>query len=163
MLNLHRRQLFKGKQKLQQQALPWLKNVEAFFDLCERCNKCVTACEQKIIKLGDGGFPHLDFSLGECTFCRKCADVCPLPLFNPPSELPWLQRIHVSEQCLNKKNIECRSCSDACEMRVIRFQPQLGKVAQMTLDLTQCNGCGACVAPCPAKAITIRDDMRESK
>ncbi|MBD4688740.1 4Fe-4S dicluster domain-containing protein, partial [Xanthomonas citri pv. citri] len=48
-----------------------------------------------------------------------------------------------------------RSCGDGCESRAIRFRPALGGIATLQLDLTACNGCGACLSVCPTSAISI--------
>lgn len=52
-------------------------------------------------------------------------------------------------------NVVCRTCGDACEAAAIRFRPRLGGAALPEVDGEKCTGCGACVAPCPAAAITL--------
>ncbi|WP_341665555.1 ferredoxin-type protein NapF [Vibrio sp.] len=136
--------------------LPWLARPASFTDICTRCSKCLNACETQIIVLGDGGFPKVDFSRGECTFCHQCVDVCSEPLFRSTAEQAWAEKAVVNPTCLAKQNIECRSCSDSCESMAITFKTTLGKVAQPTLNAAACNTCGACVSVCPASSIEVK-------
>lgn len=137
---------------------PWA-DLANFLEKCTACGRCVFACETKIIKQGAGGFPEVDFTLGEgeCTFCEKCVKACPEPVFFETCESAWSHKVTVSEYCLLQQKIECRSCGDACPERAIRFRPSLGGIANLQLDLTACNGCGACLKVCPTKAITIAE------
>jgi ferredoxin-type protein NapF len=138
------------------QRLPWLDSKSLFTDGCTRCGKCVTACETNIIVLADGGFPQVDFNLGECTFCRQCADVCPEPLFLSVTEKPWQQVAVIGETCLAFQGIECRSCGDTCDYAAIKFRLQVGGSATPQLSQQDCTGCGACIKPCPSDAIQIK-------
>ncbi|MBF0446179.1 MAG: 4Fe-4S binding protein [Magnetococcales bacterium] len=47
------------------------------------------------------------------------------------------------------------TCRDQCEPRAISFNPVIGGLSPPILDSDLCNGCGACIAPCPSKAINI--------
>lgn len=157
MVDLSKRHFFLRKSAVSSTPrLPWIAHPERFTDLCTRCGKCQEACKQQIIIIGDGGYPQVDFQHSECTFCYQCAAVCPEPIFLPQTEVPWQAKINISEACLAKKNIECRSCGETCETMAIQFQIQLGKVAQPILYLDDCNGCGACVSICPTSAISIK-------
>ncbi|SKA24019.1 iron-sulfur cluster-binding protein NapF [Vibrio cincinnatiensis] len=156
MIDLSKRRLFSRKSAtLSTLRLPWVAKPEAFTDLCTRCGLCQKACEQKIIIHGDGGYPQIDFQQGECTFCYQCATVCPEPIFLPQSEPTWQAKVAISEHCLAKQNVECRSCGEVCESMAIQFQLQLGNVAQPILHLDDCTGCGACVSLCPTSAISV--------
>ncbi|WP_407330387.1 ferredoxin-type protein NapF [Enterovibrio sp. 27052020O] len=155
MVDQRRRFFLRSTQSTQNQPLPWIKDSMAFTDQCTRCGECQRACEENIIVPGDGGYPSIDFNKGECTFCYACAQHCPESLFLPEIEQPWQQVIAIKESCLAKQNIECRSCNDACDTRAIRFQHQLGSVAQPQIQISDCNGCGACIAPCPVNAISM--------
>jgi ferredoxin-type protein NapF len=115
-------------------------------------------CPEDIIQAGDGGFPRLDFSRGECTFCGECTLDCEVELFHQNSAdepLPWLHKAVVSDACLTHFGIMCRSCEDACEPRALRFPLVAGAVPAPIIDAQICNGCGACVRPCPEQAISM--------
>ncbi|MBE1274546.1 ferredoxin-type protein NapF [Enterovibrio baiacu] len=151
---------FKHIAKASIQPLPWIKDVSTFTDDCSRCGECIKACETQIIKQGDGGFPTVDFTSGECTFCYACADACPEPLFLEEHAQPWQQAISIDDACLAKKSVECRSCADACETQAIRFRLSVGSVAQPQFNSDDCTGCGACLSPCPVDAITMQTNTK---
>lgn len=138
------------------QRMPWVVEESLFIEKCTRCEKCVSACETAIIVKGSGGFPEVDFQLGECTFCGKCAEVCTDSTFRLVTEPPWQQTVAIDSSCLALKGIECRSCSDSCESRAIRFEMQLGGVATPKIIKQDCNGCGACISPCPVDALDVQ-------
>lgn len=134
---------------------PWSQAEPLFIDACLRLHHCIDACPEKILIRGDGGYPRIDFQLGECTFCGACARACPSPAFRAMDEIPWALRARVGDACLTRQNVVCRSCGDHCEVEAIRFTPRLGAVAEPFVDAAICNGCGACVASCPTRALTV--------
>jgi len=71
-----------------------------------------------------------------------------------PAE-PWLLTARIGESCLAFGGDVCRVCADICVPAAIRFSPRLGGAAVPEVDNQKCSGCGACVAPCPAQAITL--------
>lgn len=154
-VSLARRQLLRGA--LDQPARrrpPW--SLDAFTDLCSRCGDCVAACPPQILVKGDGGFPEIRFDSEGCDFCGACARACPEPVFDlTRPAFPW--RAQLTEACLALANVHCQSCQEACEVAAIRFRPALGKPPQPTLDADLCNGCGACLAVCPADALRLED------
>lgn len=154
---LSRRALLKANFRSYQHPvrLPWVRDEAEFVDACSRCDKCITACPEKIIIKGDGGFPELDFKRGECTFCTDCVKSCSEDLFEPLQNTPWILKAHVSDECLSVKNVVCVICKEQCETEAIRFIPQIGIVSQPVLELEKCTGCGACVKPCPTQAIKL--------
>ena len=158
MVDLSRRGFFRGKPRPRTETRPpWALPENAFVDICTRCGDCITRCPTGILISGDGGYPTLDFQRGECTFCADCVQVCrPQALRKQADTAPWSLRARVGEACLPNHGIECRSCGDFCDARAIRFRPRLGGCPLPDLDSECCTGCGACVAPCPASAITIR-------
>lgn len=62
----------------------------------------------------------------------------------------------IGAACIAYGQVVCRSCGDACEVRAIQFRLRTGGVAVPELDAASCTGCGACVAPCPVGAISMR-------
>ena len=77
---------------------------------------------------------------------------------NDPAASPWTMVAAIGADCLAVRGVECRVCGEACPERAIRFRLQLGGVAQPVLDTGGCTGCGACIGPCPARAITMQSD-----
>lgn len=155
MFDRSRRNLLIRRRSPAVQRLPWVVDEDTFTDGCTRCNKCLNACEAQIIVKGDGGFPTVDFNQGECTFCYRCAEACPEPLFHPQTGSPWELKAHINQNCLARNNVECRSCGDMCETQAIHFRLQPGGVAVPELNSGDCTGCGACLSVCPTSAITM--------
>ena len=140
-----------------QQRPPWALAEAAFIDRCTRCGDCLKACPTGILVGGNGGFPTVDFSRGECTFCGDCVTACrPGALSRQQDAPPWRLIAVIAPNCLAEQRIECRVCDDQCDHRAIRMSPRLGACPLPEIDADKCTGCGACVAPCPAKAIAIR-------
>ncbi len=137
------------------QLLPWIKNQEQFITQCTQCGDCQLACPENIIVKGDGGFPKINFNLGECNFCGKCAQSCALPLFNPINSTPWTIKAMITDDCLANKSVYCRSCAESCQTLALSFK--IGIRAVPEIDLSLCNGCGGCVAPCPTQSISMKD------
>lgn len=136
---------------------PWSQSEDRFTDLCTRCDDCVKVCPNHLIRRGAAGFPVLDFTQAACTFCAECVRVCTTgALVKADSVAPWNVRAHVGDACLTRQKVECRVCGEACDADAIRFRPTLGGVPQPVLDSALCTGCGACVAPCPVRAIECR-------
>jgi ferredoxin-type protein NapF len=159
MVDLARRGFFRGRPRPKAELRPpWALPEAEFVDRCTRCNDCLKACPQKILVIGDGGYPTVDFSLGECTFCADCVSSCqPKALVqNTPEQPAWPYKAIIGEDCLPRQGVECRVCGDFCDARAIRFTPRLGGCPLPDIDTDKCTGCGACVAPCPVSAISVR-------
>ena len=135
--------------------LPWLA-TQRFVDDCTRCGQCLAACPEKIIVPFTGGFPGIDFERGECTFCGACADSCPESLFDRSLAQPWKFKALISDECLAKRHIMCRSCEDACAHKAVDFKLALGRPPSPEISIADCTGCGACVSVCPENAISIQ-------
>ncbi len=151
-----RRRLFSGKIKAKQvMRLPWVINETAFTSGCNQCQDCMTACETNIIVKDELGFPKVDFTIGECSFCNQCIDVCQQPLFVSPSEdrKPWPMTLEIGDKCLAKNNIYCQSCRDECETNVIKFNYVNSSIPTPSLNDVDCIQCGACISSCPQSVI----------
>jgi ferredoxin-type protein NapF len=113
-------------------------------------------CPTDIIVCGTDGYPEVNFSRGECTFCGDCVCACrdgALQRFDGAA--PWRLKAEIGNDCLAQKQVECRVCGEQCVAGAIRFRLQAGRVAAPSLDPDLCNGCGACVAACPGRAIVM--------
>jgi ferredoxin-type protein NapF len=133
---------------------PWAEPAR-FHNLCTRCGACAAACPEVILVTADAGYPSVDFGRGECTFCGACAEACPEPIFASRTEPPWTIVAAIGEPCLALHGIVCQSCRDACPTGAIRFELAYRSAPRPRVDTTACTGCGACVAGCPASAITV--------
>ncbi len=137
---------------------PWALAESQFVDRCTRCDACIEACPTAILVRSDGGYPAVDFSRGECTFCGDCVGSCEPGALQRADERgePWALQAQIGDACLATRGIECRVCGENCPTGAIRFRPRAGGVALPELTLAACNGCGACFAPCPVRAISIQ-------
>ncbi len=144
---------------------PWARAEAEFLRLCTRCGDCVRACPTGIIvgaADASDASPKVDFSRGECTFCGDCRRVCPSGALQPAADaggngapLPWTLRADIGVSCLGHQRVECRVCEDQCGVAAIRIRPRIGGAGIPEVDFERCNGCGACVAPCPVGAIAV--------
>ena len=67
-----KRRFFQGKVRQPQVIrLPWIISESVFTQNCTQCQDCINACDTKIIIQDQQGFPKIDFSQGECSFCQK--------------------------------------------------------------------------------------------
>jgi ferredoxin-type protein NapF len=152
-----RRNFLKGRVSARHasaQRPPWADR-DSFLDLCTRCNHCIRVCEEKILVVGDGGYPEINFKSGACSFCGECARVCEPKALDDRIDPPWSITAEIDQSCLSERGITCRSCGDGCDYRAVRFQLQTGGRARLFLDQAACTGCGGCVAVCPVNAIRI--------
>ncbi|MBQ0961594.1 ferredoxin-type protein NapF [Ideonella sp. 4Y11] len=137
---------------------PWaLRPERAFTERCTRCGDCVRACPHALLSAGDGGYPQIAFTRQGCTLCGDCRRACPSGALDPQATDAFTARVSVARHCLAERGVECRVCAEACDARALRFRPQPGGVWRLQVDLGACTGCGACVAPCPVGAITLRE------
>lgn len=136
---------------------PWALTETEFVERCDGCGACVPACQDKLIKVGRGKLPEMDFTRGGCDFCRDCLNACEVGALHSPEDdsVPWDIRATIQEGCLSLNAVVCRSCGEVCDQRAIRFKLETGGVARPLLDSELCNGCGACFAVCPVKAVNL--------
>ncbi|ABR75386.1 ferredoxin-type protein NapF [Actinobacillus succinogenes] len=138
---------------------PWAVAETAFVAECSRCGDCVRSCETGVLIVGAGGFPEIDFTRSECTFCGHCATVCRQPVFRALDEPAWPHKIEIQSFCLTFRGVECRACEDNCESRAIRFKREIGGIAKPQVNVRACNGCGACLRVCPVSAVKILKEL----
>lgn len=143
---------------------PWALAEIEFLERCSRCNACVMACPTGVVRAGGGGYPTIDFSRGECTFCGDCAAACECGALQRDTTMPaWAMKAHLADACVARKGVECRICGESCEVGAIRFRPAPGGVSRPELNEGMCTGCGACVAPCPVGAIAVSNPMESQR
>jgi len=161
-----RRRFFRGRVKtVQVMRLPWIFSEEHFTQGCDQCQNCIKACDSNIIIQDESGFPKIDFGQGECTFCDKCIETCPQPLFSnsftkhnseeDSKQKPWPVTIEIGDKCLAKNDIYCQSCRDECETNVIKFNYLDSSIPKPSIIEQDCSQCGACLTSCPQDAITF--------
>ncbi|MEN8175128.1 MAG: ferredoxin-type protein NapF [Pseudomonadota bacterium] len=137
---------------------PWAVAEEVFVELCTRCDECIRVCPQKVLERGDGGFPRISFAGGGCDFCGECAQACEAGVLKRDEDSgtrPFPFVVAISDKCLNPKGVVCRACVDECEQRALRYVPRLGGRAEISVNVQNCSGCGACLHKCPVSAIAL--------
>ena len=158
-LDASRRQFLRGNYRGRKTVVrpPWAAAQDRFLSLCDRCGYCRDACRERIILLTDSGYPQIEFKNGACSFCGDCARSCPTGALQKPktSAIPWRLRAHIGDRCLVFKGVVCLVCGEQCDARAISFQRRSTPVAVPVVDVDRCNGCGACVAPCPGQAVSM--------
>ncbi len=160
-LTIHRSEFLRGNISGRDRPIrpPWSLPESAFIDLCTQCGDCIPICEEGLLQKGRGGYPVVNFHKGECFFCGDCVEKCnsgslSKTLFQQKAA-PWTHKVQVTKKCLNYQGVLCRSCGDRCPQRAIVFRPRTGGKVALEIELESCNGCGACVAPCPVQAIIM--------
>ncbi len=128
-----------------------------FLKRCNGCNACIEACPKTVIRLAENHRPIICFDQNGCTFCGRCAEACDQDAIIANSNLQdaWLPRARISSGCLDKLGTICRACESACENSAIGFSPVLGGRTDVFVRTENCNGCGDCIASCPASAIEM--------
>ncbi len=158
IVNHQRRNFLRGKGSSNPPLfrLPWVTNEQLFIQQCTRCDDCINVCEEKIIVVGSGTYPEINFALGECTFCQKCVEVCQQNFFNSDKTQPaWESQLTIKDNCLAKKFVFCQSCRDACEYQAIKFIYSQCAIPEPQINQDLCSGCGACVSLCPSQSIQL--------
>ncbi|WP_456488511.1 ferredoxin-type protein NapF [Caminibacter pacificus] len=156
MIDKNRRNLFRRVKNSPFKSFvypPYFEKKEDFLK-CMECETkdCLTACEEKIIKI-ENEMPVLDFSNNGCTFCDACAQNCPhgvLKIENKKEKIADI--ILIPNKCLAWNQTICFSCQDICEENAIIYNGMFNPV----IDMEKCTGCGFCVGVCPTDAIEYK-------
>lgn len=111
------------------------------------------ACPTGLLQRGEGGLPVADAAAAACTSAATAPGPAPPapsaatpprhpgPSASPSPSVAWPPRTSNA------------ACGEACDVSAIRFRPRIGGVPLPEVDNTACNGCGACIAPCPVSAV----------
>ncbi|MCH2056674.1 MAG: hypothetical protein MK214_08745 [Thalassotalea sp.] len=131
--------------------LPWVISEQTFIEECIHCNRSVEQCETKVIQRDKAGFPFVDFSTDECTFCGQCEAVCEQSLFKPTldraNKKPWSHQISIETACFTNKGVFCQSCQDVCDSRAITFSYSQAGVPNHHLIQTYARSVAHALAP----------------
>lgn len=134
---------------------PWAGRESEFVESCVCCGACVAACPERVLRIGAGGYPEIDFAETGCTLCAACVDSCQSKALNSNARpRPWDRVATIGGACLAVQGVHCQSCRDACPEQAIRFLPERA-VPRPRVGTDRCTACGACVSACPVAAIAI--------
>jgi ferredoxin-type protein NapF len=137
---------------------PWAIAEQEFRSACDGCGACLERCANGILIAGVGGCPVVDFSRGSCSFCGACAEGCPREAFAPVQSRPtWDIKARITDHCLGRNNVLCRTCAEHCPEDAIIFPKQAGTISGPLVLADKCSGCGACFSPCPTGAIAMKE------
>lgn len=139
---------------------PW-SDEASVAQACTGCGACARSCPENIITMDRRHRPRVDFSAGACSFCAACVSACAEPVFAEPEGAAWRLTLSISDGCLARSGIYCRSCGDACAEGAILFQPRIGGGAEVTFVQADCSGCGACLSACPVDATSLSAEPPE--
>lgn len=137
---------------------PWAIAEWAFVHRCDGCLACVQSCREGILYRGRDGYPEVDFQFGGCDFCGACLSACgtgALRHSDATDKRPFRYTLSIDELCLARAGEACRNCESYCDNYAIRIQPSEQGVFMPVINQRQCNGCGACVGPCPLGSIRL--------
>ncbi|MBT3347883.1 MAG: ferredoxin-type protein NapF [Thiotrichales bacterium] len=140
---------------------PWALPEYQFTEECTRCGECVKYCETNILVEARAKFPVVEFKRGECTFCGECVNHCKpqalrfLPTEDDEQGVAWSMEVRLAHTCIAQRGVVCQVCGDQCLEEVFKFRPRVGGAVQMEMSTDKCNGCGACIAPCPVDALSL--------
>ncbi len=157
--SISRRQFLRADFRAERMALrpPWALPEADFVAACTRCGACVRACPPAILRQAVNGFPEVDFARGACTFCGQCQAACTVGALAPAAAraAPWALKAQIAPVCFAQHGVLCSVCREQCEAGAIGWQRTPGRAPLPRVDPGTCTGCGACYAPCPARAIRL--------
>ncbi|MTI15350.1 4Fe-4S binding protein [Sansalvadorimonas verongulae] len=143
---------------------PWSCDNKTFLSLCDRCNLCIDACPQKVLRKSEETdpvlkkLPVLILECGSCDFCGKCVEVCPTDALSKENGRQAQAVAVVSGNCSPGYGYPCQMCVEACEVDAITPPSSSdGKSdrKKARVDTERCTGCGECVLSCYNYAISM--------
>ncbi|MDX2478275.1 MAG: ferredoxin-type protein NapF [Gammaproteobacteria bacterium] len=144
---------------------PWSVNDVLFREICNRCDDCIDACPEFIIRRDDNGYPSVNFSLAGCTYCAECLESCStgaLKGLRSDIDQAWNHSMRIADHCLSVTGVVCRACGDHCEVGAIRFTLLTQGRSLPKINSSSCTGCGQCIPVCPTNAISIHETIERS-
>ena len=82
---------------------PWSLDERAFVERCTRCDDCLRACPTGVLRVGEGGYPVVDFSRAACTLCGDCVTACrDGALLRNDGQPTWRHTLTIVASCLPK-------------------------------------------------------------
>ncbi len=132
---------------------PPFTDADTDFSICRKCSSpCVDKCETGIIFKDEEGAPALSFSKAGCTFCSKCAEVCPEGVISKDKPDKIEAKVVIDPKvCSAWHGVLCFSCKEPCLDNAIRFEGLYKPV----ILADRCTVCGFCVSVCPVGAIKV--------
>ncbi|MEQ1919048.1 MAG: 4Fe-4S dicluster domain-containing protein [Elusimicrobiota bacterium] len=137
-----------------------------FLNLCTRCDDCVKACPEWVVrKTGPEfgkrleGYPMLLPATNPCVFCTglPCITACKTGALVPPAPGAFVRiglAVVDNARCYMGQGQPCDYCVKECPVKPKAISVTArGLSAGVNADL--CTGCGECAQICPANAISI--------
>ncbi len=141
---------------------PWSRDNKHFLSVCDRCNQCVDACPQKVLRQSEetdpilNALPVLILDSGSCDFCGKCAEACPSGALSLEDGRKQQAVAVLNNNCSAGYGYPCQMCAEACEEGAITPPQSLNHAKGVAkIDTDKCTGCGECALSCYRFAISV--------
>lgn len=121
-----------------------------FLLTCQRCGKCVQACEYGSIKIAGGetgmavGTPFLDLRHSYCRMCMRCIYACENGILKNVDGRLKIGRAKIDKRlCLAWDHVVCMTCHSYCPEGAVELDSELRPEVN-----EKCTGCGLCESVC---------------
>jgi bidirectional [NiFe] hydrogenase diaphorase subunit len=131
---------------------------------CVLCDMCVRVCEERstsaLAHAGRGIEREVNPPTDECVGCGACALICPAQCIqfergNLRTTI-WGREFPVAYCTVNPDKCRaCGLCEERCYFDVARVKLFANGRLTSFIDKDVCQGCGSCIAVCPAGAISM--------
>ncbi|MGI9282320.1 MAG: 4Fe-4S dicluster domain-containing protein [Endozoicomonas sp.] len=136
---------------------PWARDNAVFLSLCTRCEQCIDACPQKVLRKSDEldpvlqGLPIQTLDYGSCDSCGRCEKACDTGALSFKEGIRVQAVALINDHCESGYGQPCSLCIESCAAGALSVQ--LKKKAQVDTEL--CTGCGECALDCHSRAISL--------